>query len=492
MKIDKTIYKDKEENQIGMTADHTSRPDKVLFFADTHFLFKSRPTLHTLSSPTCRHTNQSLPKSAILPTHNLNNHFYNLKLKSMNKAIHVLYGFVVILLLTSCGNSGKKTNNNNAPKDSVKDEIIRPTVNVYIENSGSMDGYVKGVTEFEQAVYNYLTDIKISQFTDSLNLFYINSDIIPQGSDISDFIEKLEPTNFKNKGGSRGTTDISNLLKCVLTETCPNEIAILVTDGIFSPGKGKDAEQYLVNQQIGIKSNMAAYLKNYPNSAVVIYQLSSQFDGLYYNHEDYGTKINEQRPYYIWIIGETDLINDLITKVPENKFKGSGVQNVFSITGGPRLVDYAVKMGSGNFDLDKQEPKTTIENLKKETKGKQNSARFSVNVNLSGFLLSDNYLRDISNYELNNKDFALTICNSVSNSFGYTHQLNFESGSVHKGVISVKLKTLIPQWVEEKNDSIGTAPVKGKTYGIKYQIHGVYEAFTISNNYYTEIKIKIN
>jgi len=77
MKIDKTTYKNKEENQIGMTADHTSRPDKVLFFADPHFLFKSRPTLHTLSSPTSRHTNQSLPKSAILPT--LFNTFTNVK-----------------------------------------------------------------------------------------------------------------------------------------------------------------------------------------------------------------------------------------------------------------------------------------------------------------------------------------------------------------------------------------------------------------------------
>ena len=34
MKIDKTTYIDKVENQIGLTADHTSRPDKVLFFAD--------------------------------------------------------------------------------------------------------------------------------------------------------------------------------------------------------------------------------------------------------------------------------------------------------------------------------------------------------------------------------------------------------------------------------------------------------------------------
>ena len=70
MKIDKTTYKVKEENQIGLTADHTSRPGKVLFFSDTHFLFfKSRPTLHTLASRTNRHTDQNLPKSAILPTH---------------------------------------------------------------------------------------------------------------------------------------------------------------------------------------------------------------------------------------------------------------------------------------------------------------------------------------------------------------------------------------------------------------------------------------
>jgi hypothetical protein len=70
MKIDKTTYKDRKENQTGMTAYHTCRPDKVLFFSDTHFLFfKSRPTLHSLASRTSRHTNQNLSKNAILPTH---------------------------------------------------------------------------------------------------------------------------------------------------------------------------------------------------------------------------------------------------------------------------------------------------------------------------------------------------------------------------------------------------------------------------------------
>jgi hypothetical protein len=50
-------------------------------------------------------------------------------------------------------------------------------INVYLENSASMDGYVKGVTEFETAIYNLLGDFKISGLCDSLNLNYINKTI---------------------------------------------------------------------------------------------------------------------------------------------------------------------------------------------------------------------------------------------------------------------------------------------------------------------------
>jgi len=73
MKIDKTTYnKDRKERKVGMTADHTSRPDKVLFFANPHFLFfKSQLTLHTLASRTSRPTNQNLPKSAIFLAHSI-------------------------------------------------------------------------------------------------------------------------------------------------------------------------------------------------------------------------------------------------------------------------------------------------------------------------------------------------------------------------------------------------------------------------------------
>lgn len=39
MKIDKITYKDRKKRLNGMTAENTGQPQKVLFFADTHFLF---------------------------------------------------------------------------------------------------------------------------------------------------------------------------------------------------------------------------------------------------------------------------------------------------------------------------------------------------------------------------------------------------------------------------------------------------------------------
>jgi len=67
MKHDSTKYNDREIRLIGMTANHTSRPDKVLFFADPHFLLNAYAHCTHCQSPTSRPSNQNLPKSAILP-----------------------------------------------------------------------------------------------------------------------------------------------------------------------------------------------------------------------------------------------------------------------------------------------------------------------------------------------------------------------------------------------------------------------------------------
>ncbi|MDR3236317.1 MAG: hypothetical protein LBT48_06275 [Prevotellaceae bacterium] len=407
----------------------------------------------------------------------------------MNKTI--IYSFLALISLSTCDGCGRQ------PKDQVKSSestktdptevLIKPTVNVYIENSGSMDGYVKGITEFENAVYNYLSDIMISGVSDSLNLFYINSKIIKYGSDIQDFIEKLEPSTFRARGGNRGTSDIANVIDAVLNETQENEIGILVTDGIFSPGK-IDATEYLGIQQIGIKRRISDYLKRYPNTAVIVYQLSSNFSGTYYNKVDAKITINEQRPFYIYVIGDSKQISNLRNNVADGKFKGSGVKNVFTSVVGSQEVKYTLNPSIGKYKKSRKDTKTTIEDLEKDSRTKK--VKFAVNVDFSGLLLDDDYLSDLNNYESHSK-YEMEVKPSITKN-GFTHTLTFTSDKVTKGIVSVKLKSKLPAWVEAANDDDGSTAAKGKTYGIKYQLGGIFDAFTFNNSYYTEIKININ
>ena len=405
--------------------------------------------------------------------------------------------FLILISLNSCGsdrkNESKRTKNANISSTPItqKAALSKPLINVYIENSASMDGFVNGTTEFEQAVYNYLADIKISGISDALNLYYINSSSIPFASKpnaevIADFIDKLEPSTFKSRGGDRGRSDIANVLKTILKETSKNEIAILVTDGIFSPGKGKDASQYLVSQQIGIKSAMADYLDSNPNTAVVIYQLYSMFNGTYFNKFDERSSIKEARPYYIWIIGQVNNVAILKKAVPESKFNGSGVKSMFSIVPGNQKIDFAIKQNSGEFEKSRSNPKSEIINLSKDNiTGK---VSFSINANFTNLLLDDRYLTNPTNYEL--KNYNLTI-KKIEAESKYTHTMNFTADKVKNGLLTVKLKNTLPDWVTLANDEDGSNAVSGKTYGIKYQILGIYEAFTRQNQYYTELKINI-
>ena len=369
----------------------------------------------------------------------------------------------------------------------------KPTINVYIENSASMYGYVgNNKTDFKASIYNYLSEIKISDITDSLNLYYINSKIIPHSPDISDFVEKLNPTTFKQKGGNLGTTDISNLILAILKETQSSAISILISDFIFSPGKGKDAEEYLINQQIGIKTNIAEALK-IRNIGVIVYQLSSEFNGTYYNREDNPTEIDNRRPFYIWIIGDVKYITDLHQRIPTTKFKGSGVENIFTIIRGGQVVDYAIRPGTGRVRLDKLNPKTKIVKAKKDHSGK---LTFAVNIDFSKLLLNDEYLKNKNNYTLNDMDYQLQITNSPASVHNYTQSLNLTGDKVKPSNLSIKLKMFVPKWVELMNDNegldINANEAMGKTYGIKYLINGVYEAFTHQNDFYTEVKININ
>jgi hypothetical protein len=378
----------------------------------------------------------------------------------------------------------------------VTEESIKPSINVYVDYSGSMYGFVNGqATEFKDLIYKYLSDIQNLDIADSLTLFYINNRIIRHVANIQSFIQTLNPNTLNKIGGNQSTTHISNMIESILSETHKDNISVFITDGIYSPG-ALNASPLLIGLKTDITNSVTKFLRENTNAAILIYLLSAQFNGSFFNKMNAPIRINQQIPFYIWVIGDAKKLSALRTKFPEERFQGSGVQNMFSITTENKAVNYAIKPFSGNFKLHRKYPKTIITNWKKNSKGSnKNIAQFSINADLSGFLLDDDYLLNEQNYELNDKDFSLSVQilpqRKPQELPGNTHSLNISSAIVKKTSFSIKLKSQIPEWVEEVNDNDGSTAVAGKTYGIKYQIQGVYEAFTYNNDCYTEIKIDI-
>ena len=391
------------------------------------------------------------------------------------------------------------------------DNLPAPTIKVYVENSGSMDGYVKGATDFENAIYSYLSDMQLAKLgtrTDSmalskniLELNYINSQILQQPSDVQAFIKALEPYSFKLKGGNRGTSDMADIIDKIIEQNMEHDISVFISDCIFSPGKQykqKDnADEYLVAQQIAIKSHIAEKISQDPDFAIIVMRLVSQFNGVYYNKFDDKANINDNRPFYIWLMGNSKQLKRLMDVINVSEIKGTGVKNIFVESQPNTILSYGIlpQQGIGKFNLDKSNPKTTITNAKKDSKGGNSRFQLAVGVDYSQILLPDEYLMNPDNYSISNKAYTIEIVRNPNKSSAYTHivKLNLTQPIISKGVIKISLQNLLPSWVSTYTDEVGldvnTDGAMEKTYGLKYLMSGIYDAYKHQN--YGSITINI-
>lgn len=389
-----------------------------------------------------------------------------------------------------------------------KNEIRKFNFHIYLENSASMDGYVKGVTEFETAIYNLLGDIKISGICDSLNLHYINNTIpfskfnaLP--ADIQDFIERLEPTTFRQKGGNRGTSDIERIFETVLTIVDDKNAVVLISDFVFSPGSGEDAEEYLTNQSVGIKLDFAQKINELDLASVLIH-LESNFKGAYYNKFNNATSIDCKRPYYIWIIGNYDqIVNIQKLKILESIKGGYEHKLVFASVQKPQEPNYKIlyRPRIGDFKL----ASGSKGNISDAQRSKDNRTKglfgFNAVVDNSNSFQDLEYFEDITNYKINTK-YEIIVNGIVTNNDvalkGFTHNLFFQTKELKDETIEVKVIGKVPDWIREYS-SINDLNIENdtleqrKTFGLKYLVEGVNDAFypNSKNNVISQFSITI-
>lgn len=370
---------------------------------------------------------------------------------------------LVVLLFFSCSSDKYKVKIVNRSEFCNDNINSKPkNVHVFVENSPSMDGYVKGVTDFKIVINNLLTTIENDKewSKPSMQFHFVNGYGCTDNlaANVSDYIDCLDPTQFK-KWRVGGDTDVANALKKVLDSTNNDDISIFVTDGVISLDAGKYADSELRDQQNNIMLGIEKKLVENSSFGVVIYKFDVPFKGKYYNKNNVGIDIDADRPFYIWFMGNSSMLaslkNILDKRVGIDYLKNEFVFLPFSSNDiYVSLTDSILSEPDYSFEcVLKTKHKLDIQCLKSFNNMKYTKDTFMPVAD--GTINYKYYLEPKKDYP-NAFSLRLEYRDSVKDAFS-----------------NISL--------EEINDDEGDNPVPGKTYGIKYQILGVKNAFENKN-----------
>lgn len=341
---------------------------------------------------------------------------------------------------------------------------------IFIENSGSMDGYMCSGSELKDAVYSYASSL--SSYADTTELNYINSKIIPYRYDMRRFIKDLDPYHFHVAGGNTSNSDIAAMFESVLNQTDDHTVSIFVSDCILDVPNG-DSMDFFENRSIDIRNAFTKHLNKHSDLGVEIFRLESTFDGRYYYSAGSELLRNVKRPYYMWVIGNKNILAHLNKQVPPFTEIKHGIKNYFAFSTNSNIP----------FEI------TNTKNIAKgnqcvPTKNSDGDYEFLIKTNLRKTLQGVDVLANLSNYATITSGIivnGITELPNSSSSSSFTHIINVIITNTSKSYAEkITLKPLYaPSWLEEANDDTGKDVKKNmnKTTGIKYLVQGVADAY---------------
>ena len=352
---------------------------------------------------------------------------------------------------------------------------------VFIENSGSMDGYVRG-NGFKIDLYDLL--VKATTISNlpvqKLDLNYINSRPIPYSSNIETFIRNLTPQEFAARGGNRGTSVISDNLKTIVNRLGKNDVSVFVSDCIF-------ASSSINVQKTDLTQTFSQAQQRDSTFSVVVYRLMSPFNGRFYGSPAGTISYIGSRPYFVWMMGNRSILSQIRKAI---EYRNNSIQSyqVFNNTD----VPYKVVNGARYRLCNKKPCRTTNKHIS-EINQSNKEFIFNIDADFSYIPVSDNYLCNPANYDLSSLDYTLKIT-PINNGSNYTHRLTLtNNGPVTPATLQIRLKSQpAAQW-EIYNSSTILLPNIPKTAGILQLIDGTDAAFHTSSTspYYTTLTILV-
>lgn len=375
------------------------------------------------------------------------------------------------------------------PADTVTPKAAKPVVRIYMENSGSMNGYVTTNSQFKNALGHLIT--KADGLYSGTRLDFINQDIYhtPICDDLDNFVLNLNPESMQV--GNTSSTDINKIFRMILSHTQKDTISVLVSDCMYDVDNVGNLLSAAASSTTG--TFMKAIRKARDDKrefGAIIMQCMSEFSGNYYEGNN-AISCNTDRPYYVIVMGSLEQVKDFNSRMEfENTSTGlPGLTHKFMISSEPTwmLDNTTARTYSSTFNnavmIQAQHDGLNIKKITVDHE--QSNLNFAVGLGINQLFADESYLLDKDNYSVEPSQYKITDVNDKSKFTEcdyFKHPITVQMVALGQNFapkITISLKSQIPGWVKEcsYNQRIGALPPNHQSYAIYEMVEGIYGAF---------------
>jgi len=367
----------------------------------------------------------------------------------------------------------------------VPDRVI-----FFIENSGSMFGYVNRANEFKNSLVGlaYLPEFDRA----GKSFYFINGTSDPlKKSSIQIKYEGNDPDVFKNKlnqqsfnVGDVRFSDLNKMFEIALDSAIGDQISVLVSDCLYDVGQEADP---LTALKIEIQKTQQSFRNRLEseNIQTLIIKAGSRFEGLYHYASKKGSvRIeDEERPFYLIFFGKTRLLNKVLTEQSiASKVEGQFETARFFMNDDadiPYMIVPSVDV-RGEFKLDYKDKYKLV-----NAKPLMNEFQFTIAADFSSLPFSDSYLTSTGNYDCPDSNFDVVrvekITKKIPGAEG-THLITIFTDKNPAGNLEIVLKNVTPGWVMETDSDNEDIIDNTHTFGFKQLIDAIGEAYEYENS----------
>lgn len=242
----------------------------------------------------------------------------------MNK-LKILCGLIIVAIFPSCssGNDPRLEITPGMPSQTASSTI--DAVDIYIDCSGSMKGYVDfdardAVTAnqaFKSIVPTFANNVK-PVFGKEPDIYKIR-DLSETKVPLTSFITDLNSGEIF--GGA--TTELDKIITKMIAKQQKegkNKVYVLVTDGVLSYGPSilRTKRMYNISNKNTLQGLLHTALNTDKTLSLSIVKYLTDFNGDYYytckEEVEYGGKLLKNRPFYFLVLGKKELVSTFLSK----------------------------------------------------------------------------------------------------------------------------------------------------------------------------------